>query len=123
MAKAEAAHKKEQKARAKADKEAAAFEEMDTKARKEAEKDWVEPRPAMKRPEEWEEIFLELRGCIRVAQEKAQEAKQVIVDKEEELAAQVADRGPRRDQWKTAFQQGRLDKQHPFPLVPHLPLD
>lgn len=123
LTKAEAAHKKEQKARAKADKQAAAFEEMDGKERVEAEKDWVDPRPSMKQPEEWEEIFLELQSGIHIAKEKAEEAQKIIVTKEAELAAQVADRGPRRDQWQTTFQQGRLDKKHPFPLLPHSPLD
>ena len=123
LTKAEAAHKKEQKARSKADKQAAAFEEMGAKERKEAEKDWVDPRSSMKQPEEWEELFSELQNGIRIAKEKAEEAQKVIANKEEELAAQVADRGPRRDQWQTTFQQGRLDKKHPFPLVPHFPLD
>ena len=96
---------------------------MDAKERKEAEKDWVDPRPSMKQPEEWDEIFLELQSGIHIAEEKAEEAQKMIVDKEKELAAQVADRGPRRNQWQTTFQHGRLDKKHPFPLVPHYPLD
>ena len=99
LTKAEAAHAKEQKARVKADKQATAFEKMvDHKEREEAQKNWVDPRPSMKSPEEWEEIFAELQSSVDVAKQKAEDAKQVIFAKEEELAAQVADRGPRRDQ-------------------------
>ena len=123
LQKAETAHKKEQKARNKADKQAQALEEMPAKERKEAEKDWIDPRPSMKSPEEWDEIFLELQVGIRNAKEKAEEAKQNIVDKDEELKQQVADHGPRRAEWQTTFHQGRLDKKHPFPLVPDFPLD
>ena len=123
LKKAEAAHKKEQKARAKADKQAAAFEEMDDKERKEAEEAWVDPRPSMKTPEEWEEIFAELQGYVTGAEAKAEDAKQLIVVKEEELAAQIADHGPRREQWQTTFDKGHLDKKLPFPLAAHFPLD
>ena len=99
---------------------------MEDKAREDAQKQidkWVDPRPKLKSQEEWEEVFDELAGYIKTAEGAVAEATKEIESKEAELAAQIADVGPRRDHWKTTWEKGQLDRQRPFPGVPQDPLD
>jgi hypothetical protein len=84
---------------------------------------WVDPRPRLKTQPEWDEVFAEISGYIAGAEGAAAEATKEIAVKEAELAAQIADHGPRRDDWKTAWLHGKLDREKPFPGVPSVPLD